>query len=252
MSRRDAKIFRRVISQLCRNYRKEAARIFGRAFARAYKGVPGDHGICHVLQVLTNAVAYAAGYKIPEWYFILLVFAALAHDISDSKFPRHAQRWERFISDIRGWVTPRFITALTLVVDNIGVSKEATSAYTTVFTNEQWDERFRVIGPDYKMILRVRHIVSGADILEATGSTGHWRAVAHHTRRGNSATPEELVKSVGYIHMRKNAKLTQWIHIPAIHQRAIARWDELNSEYVKWAADLGVVVEPIPIRLRGY
>ncbi len=232
------------------------ARDLARLVAICYSGVPADHSLTHIVKVLSNAWWYG-GYKLKsaddKW---LLIMSAVAHDISDDKFPKHKERWEKFVTELPFIIDrhdqmshmPLFWD-LQIIVANIGVSKEATRDYTRVYTGAEWQTIFA--NAHSENALHIRHLVSGADILEASGENGHWRAVEHRARCG-AVTPADAFDRVTNIHTRKHAKLTQWVHIPEMLVELLHRWNQLNVTYVAWAQDLGIVAKPIPIMLRGY
>jgi hypothetical protein len=236
-------------------FKRGYARDLARLIARGYRGVPADHSLIHIVKVISNAWWYG-GCKLEsrddQW---LLLMSAAGHDISDDKFPEHKERWDEFIGELP-FVIDRhdemshmpLIDDLQTIIANIGVSKEATRDYTRVYTDDEWQTIF--VNMHSENALHIRHLVSGADILEASGANGHWRAVEHHTRKSND--PAKIFAGVTNVHNAKHAKLTQWVHIPAISLAVQKKWDSLVTEYFAWATTLGFNPQPIRIQLRGY
>jgi hypothetical protein len=253
-----------------------------RALEAGYDGVPEDHSWNHIKTVLQNALGAFTGddnYKGID--FMILIISALAHDISDDKFAKARERWEAFLKLLRDafayWMqnthqdtqplmsNDEIISAIEFVVGHIGVSKEATPAYTQVRSCDQWIELAKAESPShYEMLLNVRHTVSSADIVEALGANGNTRAVTHNTRLCErerdgvklvQGTPEfnlALFEGVTWVHQNKHAKLTQWIHNIKLHQVAVSRWGDMVTAYEEWATALGFTPAKLLLLQRGY
>jgi hypothetical protein len=231
----------------------------------AYVGVPTDHSEEHISKVYENTTKHLVGTmpfdvsvvpeKYSEMFGLLRLIGALGHDISDDKFANNKERWTVFIASMREIIDQHysyfqedyqfdFIKALTFIIDNIGVSKEATRNYTEKKTTEEWRNLTDpVFGKLFGMFVRwTRHLISGADIMEASGAIGQIRAVEHNRRlllkRGLDENSEEfrkeIVEGVRWVHVNKHAKLCRWVHIPSMRIQMGALWKELMDAYIPW------------------
>lgn len=233
------------------------------AIVAGYAGVPECHSLDHITVVARNALSVAG--QITPREKLIMILSALAHDVSDDKFANNVERWydfvgamERILDDAFGAEKGRDCTAwIVFIVKHVGVSKEAGRDYMKVRSHEEWRELAKEVSPDdFETLLRIRHTVAGADIIEALGAHGHVRAVVHNGRLCENKFPPysaelraAMFEGVTWVHKNKHAKLCQWIHIPALREIAISRWDSMVEAYRTWAVSLGFVPEELVLVL---